>query len=698
MINELYQLASTLENVDIDQETWHRKYLNLPKVSAMNPCYCVMVDHGKVCKVFGLNQEEAGNIRKFGNNQATFPAVNTCPLYRITDEATKKKIEEIKKNPQSLNIEEIQGWCTKGHCNWNAKLYRKLKLSINSTPEDILEVIGNQDSSAKNLLKELIEALGKLHSEDDFYKFHDQLRDSALHNLKEHILVSESLNLLFHEGNKEKDKNIDQDRGKNIIVFDLYNGNPAHLPVIANARFTHELNKLLVDGEQKKDVKKEIAATDAFEVGYVPSDDPMPQVKMPGFDMSIYTMFKGQPCQNRYGNFDRNPIVSYPLSDENRIRLKKAAEWIGKPDNEGKTWMQIGQKQVLLCYPLKMPQIPLDLLGIFAAETKINEERFLNRAQMLIRQLKTLHVDEKLRFINVFVICKIDKARTKVLVSNHYSFEQVENSITDWISGCQNLPHFSAFLKNIKEIYPLQLPVILNTVWKNQGNINADKSKMSVMKRYEGISFFFESRNNGKESQYLLHAILDHISTFTAYAGNILHAPAPVKRPPESLLRDLSGIISSIALLLYRCGERKENYMRGLPYQLGQLLKISDDLHAFYCKIVRNGDVPPRLAGASLYVSASETPVKALAQLSVRMLPYITWAKSFRYKKDNMSSEHRLAGWYVKMYEQILGQLADKLSETTTFNDYDKAELFIGYMAAYPKKVDSNEEVSQNGK
>lgn len=138
--------------------------------------------------------------------------------------------------------------------------------------------------------------------------------------------------------------------------------------------------------------------------------------------------------------------------------------------------------------------------------------------------------------------------------------------------------------------------------------------------------------------------------------------------------------------------------MRGLPYQLGQLLKISDDLHAFYCKIVRNGDVPPRLAGASLYVSASETPVKALAQLSVRMLPYITWAKSFRYKKDNMSSEHRLAGWYVKMYEQILGQLADKLSETTTFNDYDKAELFIGYMAAYPKKVDSNEEVSQNGK
>ncbi|WP_416177225.1 hypothetical protein [Dialister sp.] len=696
MINELYQLASTLENVDIDQEVWHRKYLNLPKVTAVNPCYCVMVDHAKVCRIFGLTPEEATNIRKFGNNQATFPAVNTCPLYRITDEVIKKKIEEIKKNPQVLNIEEIQGWCTKAHCNWDAKLYRKLKLSINSTPEDMLKIIGNQDSSAKNLLKELIEALGEINSEDDFYKLHNQLRDSALHNLEENILVSESLSLLFHEGSKEKDENIDRDRGKNIIVFDLYNGNPAHLPVIANAKFTHELNKLLVVGAQKKDVKKEIVATDAFEEGYVPSDDPMPQVKMPGFDMSIYTMFKGQPCQNRYGNFDHSPAVSYPLSEENRIRIKKAAEWIGKPDNKDRTWMKIGPKQVLLCYPSKMPQIPLDLLGIFTTEIKINEERFLNRAKMLIQQLRTLHVDEKLSFINVFVISKIDKARTKVLVSDRYSFKQVENSISDWISGCQNLPRFSQL--NITEIYPMQLPDILNTVWKNQGNIDADKSKMTIMKRYEGVSFFFENKNNNEESRYLLHTVLDHISTFTAYAGNVLHAPVLVKRPPDSLLSDLSGIISSIALLLYRCGERKENYMKGLPYQLGQLLKISDDLHAFYCKIVRNGDVPPRLAGASLYVSASETPVKALAQLSVRMLPYITWAKSFRYKKDNMSSEHGLAGWYVKMYEQISGQLADKLSETTTFNDYDKAELFIGYMAAYPKKVDSNEEVSQNGK
>lgn len=692
MINELYQLASTLDDVEIDQEIWHREYLNLPKVSEKNPCYCVMVDQGRVCKVFSLNPDEAAGVRKFGNNQATFPAVNACPLYRITDEAVKKKIEEIKKNPQALNVNEIKGWCTQKNFNWNAKLYRKLKLSINSIPGNILQVIGNQEGYAKDLLGNLIDSLRKFASEDGFYEFHNQLRDYALHNLEEHILVSESLNLLFHGGNKDKDA--DKDTSKNIIVFDLYNGNLAHLPVIATSKFTHDLNKLLVSGEYKKDSEKEIVTTDAFNDGYAPSDDPMPQVKMPGFDMSIYTMFKGQPCQNRYGNFDCNPVVSYPLSGKNRIRLKQAVEWIGKPDNEGKTWMIIGPNQLLLCYPSQMPNISLDLLEVFGNAGKINEKRFLERAKILIKQLKTLQTDDKPNFINVFVINKIDKARTKVLISNQYSLEQLESSISNWVLGCQNLPLFSPLLK-IKEIYPMQLPIILNTVWKTQGNIDSDKSQMTIMKRYEGISFFFENSNFNK-NQYLLRAILNHISTFSVYAGNVLHGS--VKKVSESLIGDVSNIISSIALLLYRCGERKENYMKGLPYQLGQLMKISDDLHTFYCKIVRNGDVPPRLAGASLYVSASETPVKALAQLSVRMLPYITWAKSFQYKKDDGNSEHGLARWYVNMYEQILSQLSDKLRENITFNDYDKAELFIGYMAAYPKKDNLNKEESQNGK
>ena len=34
--------------------------------------------------------------------------------------------------------------------------------------------------------------------------------------------------------------------------------------------------------------------------------------------------------------------------------------------------------------------------------------------------------------------------------------------------------------------------------------------------------------------------------------------------------------------------------MNKFPYQYGQLLKVSDELHSLYCNVVRNGDVPPQ--------------------------------------------------------------------------------------------------------
>ncbi len=75
--------------------------------------------------------------------------------------------------------------------------------------------------------------------------------------------------------------------------------------------------------------------------------------------------------------------------------------------------------------------------------------------------------------------------------------------------------------------------------------------------------------------------------------------------------------------------------MENMAYLVGQLLKVSDELHTMYCQVVRNGDVPPQLAGSALFVTASETPNQALRQLSVRMNPYITWAKQYRYKNVN---------------------------------------------------------------
>ena len=135
--------------------------------------------------------------------------------------------------------------------------------------------------------------------------------------------------------------------------------------------------------------------------------------------------------------------------------------------------------------------------------------------------------------------------------------------------------------------------------------------------------------------------------------------------------------------------------MDSLPYLYGQLLKATDELHALYCIAVRGGDIPPQLAGSSLFQSAAEAPVRTLNILSSRIMPYYSWAKSYRLKGIKESGkESRRAGWLCVMCEKIMTELRDAWTPQTRFNDAEKAQLFIGYLAEFPKK-EQNENNSE---
>ena len=45
-----------------------------------------------------------------------------------------------------------------------------------------------------------------------------------------------------------------------------------------------------------------------------------------------------------------------------------------------------------------------------------------------------------------------------------------------------------------------------------------------------------------------------------------------------------------------------------------------------------------------------------------------------------------LVGWYLSQLEDISGKLHQTMTEPTRFNDFDKAQLFLGYLAAFPKR------------
>ena len=142
-----------------------------------------------------------------------------------------------------------------------------------------------------------------------------------------------------------------------------------------------------------------------------------------------------------------------------------------------------------------------------------------------------------------------------------------------------------------------------------------------------------------------------------------------------------------MGMFLYRNCIRKDRYMDNLPYLYGQLLKAADELHALYCRVVRGGDYPPQLVGSSLFQSAAEMPVRTMNIMSQRIMPYYSWAKSYRFKNIQESQkESWRAGWLYSMCEKIMSKLQSSWTPQTRFNDEEKAQLFIGYLAKFPEK------------
>ncbi|WP_243670357.1 hypothetical protein [Methanoculleus chikugoensis] len=179
------------------------------------------------------------------------------------------------------------------------------------------------------------------------------------------------------------------------------------------------------------------------------------------------------------------------------------------------------------------------------------------------------------------------------------------------------------------------------------------------------------------------------------FVGNNL--PRGRSAVKDVIRAEIGDLFPLLGLLLYKSGITKEDYMQDTAYSIGQLLKISDELHALYCEVKRDGEVPPQLAGNSVFVTASETPAQAVALLCTRMIPYIAWADQYRRQGQEKSG---LAAWYRRQYGQLMPQLRQNLTENIRFGDLEKAQLFIGYLADLPKLTNkqSTEEVFTDAK
>lgn len=645
MLNELHKLSETLASHGIKQQPWHQQYGALPSGN----CYRIWLDDdGSVADVELMSKDLVKVCRKFGNNQQAFPAFNIPPLYRITSDEVKGKKE--------LDVGYLRSICTAN--NWGRKPCKKIRGCLHK------QIPNMPEGSAIATLMHIAASL-------DIDKFHSTLEQQVLKKLSGDIKTY--LPLLIHRGTEKR--NPADDVGSVSIMLDLKNWEEFGHP-IANEITTKQVNEWLLNNEC--DNQPEIGdKLDAFGSPYVDLGEIMPTVRLaPGFDVALRSMFSEQVCQFRYRKADDD---SFPVCKANRNTMKTALEWIVKPDNESVTWRKIDKDAMLFVYPNRVPKKFPKFAALFGNTE--NDSRFESVAKDFIATLDGLERNEKPENIHVFALQQIQPAmskRAKVIFSRNLTPNGLINAAVEWQQGCRNLPPVARI--EPKMPFPLSISKTANKVWKRDGTRADGKSGVKLMRYYQGMELLLD--RSFPQIQRITGGVTANALGLILFVGNDL--PRSRKPVKETIREEIGDLLPLLGLLLFKSGITKEVYMQDTAYLIGQLLKISDELHALYCEIRRGNEYPPQLAGNSVFVMASETPVQALAMLCTRMNPYIAWADQYSRQKEEKS---RLVAWYKWQYGVLMPQLHEKLTENIRFGDMEKAQLFIGYLADLPKST-----------
>lgn len=679
MINELYQLAHALEQSNVSGTNWHRKYKPIPNVSKKAPCIRIVVAKKHIVRLESVDKDVAARIKKYGSNQGSFPGMNLRPLYRLSDVQKQKQLTTfLNGNLDDFSVKSIRQWCEKN--NWNdSKFKSKFKNCILNIPKEISDLFSNTGidfSPISILVAELVDFC-------DADLLHAELEKKAFELLENRTDISLALQLLFYPA-KEKDK---EDGSANIsVVFDAEKLIGAHCAVISD-QFTNSFNNALVSANNLQTRAKNSSEVDAFGIAFAPLEEPMPSVKLAaGFETTLRTMFKGQPCQSRYGCIEN---ATYPIAPEMRSQLQAALAWIGDRTREWNNWIKTDKNEALFAYPASLPDQKNSGVSLYKKRFVENgAASFEAVSKSFIQEIvagKELGTDPKAEHIQLFILRKIDKARTKVVYTYNTSPREIEYKAENWSQGRENLPKLP--FGEPETAFPLDVADTLNQFWKQDGTIATDKFR--PVPAYHGMELFFG------QNSLVRPDLTGLVRNLTNLAPHLM--TDYFHRESGPLMDYVKNGISLLGLFLNKLDYRKENYMSEFPYLLGQLLKLSDALHAMYCKAVRRGDVPPQLVGSSMYIAASEYPLRTLAQLAQRMHPYLSWANSYRWKGIEIpGQESGIVGWYYSLYEKAATQLRQNMDFQTRFNDEEKAALFIGYLAAFPKKENTNHGGNEN--
>ncbi len=726
MLNELYDAASSLANAGIKPKNWHKEYVPIraPKLAF----FVYINNQGEIADIERISDPtEVADLRTWeskGDLRQSFPYFNIPPLMWIQFDPKKNENDRLIEKAMKANslsreqlgqfIEKAQGADTTK--KWGSAL-TKQRVWIN--PEKKLQSCLEKGGTLKSILGKapdefqsviaLIERLEK-NSADVFYEQFLNVLGDKIKGYPE--MTGRYFDALFYLDKEVPGIKKENEPGNSItLLLELSDGSHFDFPV-RHTKVRDWINqRLLAQSPAQEDSSSVHDIFDNDGLGWDQSFDDVRMKNVLG-NVKLRAMVAAAECQFRYGKAEAD---SCPVGQDSRSKMKGALEWLIDPEREGKTWTTVSRatdnKEVLLAYPSVLPPEPPDTATFFGGSSDSdadNTGRFENCAKNVTGTLRVLMAKNPDLDIRVFVLRKMDPARTRVSSHRRYSAQRLLQASELWQQGCRNLPHIMVkqFTKEKKTEwrepetpFPMEVVWTLNTIW-SRGGKGTEKNKTASQPQWapssvkglateDGISLLLE------DGVFLQPVLLRALYGVTRNAVGLVlalgqaHAHGQVFAA-KSYMRQAIILPSILGLLLFKMNITKEEYMKSAPYLVGRLLSFADQLHYHYCQHVRDGSVPPQLMGNALMPTALEEPVKALALYCNRVLPYQAWAKTTSDEKAV-----GLARYFLAELGKVCSELGEVCSDppSTTLpercTDLDKAQMLIGYLAR-PEKSDSD--------
>ena len=512
---------------------------------------------------------------------------------------------------------------------------------------------------------------------------------------------------------KEKAK---QDKNANQPVYlDLASPDPAFWRV-AHSETSALINVALLK-IQPKDVGNEplqgISSEDAFgETGDLQDKFPVgPKVAELG-NVKLFSVNTSEvQALQRYGF---KGSQSFPVSSALVQKMSDALLYLASEEKRGITCRAIPSAQpdkrdLLVAYLEGEPEGRAPLAEMFGGEVNLfSDADFEEIAQPVLEMLEGKVAANANLNVRLLSFCPIDKAKKQISLNCCLRVRDVIRAARDWEAGARNAPEVSVWFydKNTKRSVfcshtapcPLELASVVNRVWsadEKSGFSPTYQRVISVADAYD--VFLADSPLARQKIQVALGLLVERMSAVFAALGKV-KATRKWTNLSDPVRWQSVKAIALLGILLRNLNQPHKKFMKEPVYQLGQLLALADSLHQQYCKHVRGDEAPTQLIGNSLFNTALEQPVFALARLAERLVPYQAWAKTFKNMDPNVKSgwEKTLlkllrdcASRFIEDVEGVVRIRADELPARMT--DLDKAKLLLGYLADIqnPKSEDN---------